>query len=99
VALFYVLYRFATSRPMRGFSSLLASLVAAVGFELAKRLFGLWLVEVAGRGSLGIDSSLATIVFFVLWVYYTAFVFLLGGVVAGIWDLRQRTEQQRARFG
>ena len=32
----------------------------------------------------------------VLWVYYTALVFLLGGVVAETWQLRTMQRRQRA---
>ena len=33
---------------------------------------------------------------FILWVYYTAIVFLLGGVVAETWELRKMQQRQRA---
>jgi uncharacterized BrkB/YihY/UPF0761 family membrane protein len=39
------------------------------------------------------------VVLFVLWVYYTAIVFLLGGVVAETWELRKMLRRQRAILG
>jgi len=32
----------------------------------------------------------------VLWVWYTALVFLLGGIVAETWQLRTMQQEQRA---
>jgi uncharacterized BrkB/YihY/UPF0761 family membrane protein len=38
-------------------------------------------------------------VLFILWVYYTAIVFLLGAVVAETWELRKMQQRQRAILG
>ena len=39
------------------------------------------------------DANIGAVILFVLWLYYTALVFLIGAVVAETWDLwsRQRT--------
>jgi uncharacterized BrkB/YihY/UPF0761 family membrane protein len=42
------------------------------------------------------DANLAAAALFVLWIYYTAIVFLLGAVVAETWELRKMQERQRA---
>ena len=98
VTLFYLVYRHAAARQVRRVPALVGSLLAAVLFELAKRLFGLYLSEVAASERFSFDANIGAITLFVLWVYYTAIVFLLGGVVAQIWELRARTERQRAHF-
>ena len=60
----------------------------AIARHRAKRLYGLYLAHVASIEGLSGDAQVGAIVLFVLWVYYTAVVFLLGGVVAETWELR-----------
>ena len=98
-ALFYVVYRHASAQRVRRVPALVASVFTAGLYEVAKRLFALYVREVAASSQFSVDANLGAIILFVLWVFYTAFVFLLGGVVAQIWELRARTERQRARFG
>ena len=43
--------------------------------------------------------NLGAIVLFILWVYYTAIVFLLGAVVAETWELKKMLQTQRAILG
>ena len=40
-------------------------------------------------------TSVGPIIVFVIWVYYSAFVFLLGGVIAETWELRTMQRVQR----
>ena len=42
------------------------------------------------------DANSGAIVLFILWVYYTAIVFLLGAVVAETWELKKMLDSQRA---
>jgi membrane protein len=99
VSLFYVVYRHASAQRVRRVPALVASLFSALLYELAKRLFALYFLRVAASERFSLDANLGAVILFVLWVFYTAFVFLLGGVLAQIWELRSRTERQRARFG
>jgi membrane protein len=78
--------------------ALVASVFTAGLYEVAKRLFALYVREVAAIERFSFDANIGAIILFVLWIFYTAFVFLLGGVVAQTWELRTRTESQRARF-
>jgi membrane protein len=99
VSLFFVTYRFASLRRLPRKTALLASVFTAVLFELAKRLYGLYLANLASlEGAVG-DANIGAVVLFVLWVYYTAIVFLLGGVVAETWELRNMLRRQRAILG
>jgi len=93
--LFYVVYRFASFRRIPGRIALIASCFSAVCFEVAKRLYGLYLAHIASIEGLSGDAQVGAIVLFVLWVYYTAIVFLLGGVVAETWELRTMQTHQR----
>ena len=96
VALFFLVYRFASTRRLPWRSAVVASLFTTVAFELAKRLFSAYLAGVLGERGLSLDANLGAVLLFVLWIWYTAIVFLLGGVVAETWDLRERVKGQRA---
>jgi membrane protein len=99
VSLFYVTYSYASVRRLPWRTALLASTFTALLFELAKRLYGLYLTNFASlEGPLG-DANVGAAVLFVLWVFYTAIVFLLGGVVAETWELRLMQKRQRAVLG
>ena len=96
VSLFYVTYRYASARRLPWKTALLAAGFTAVLFEIAKRLYALYLANFTSFEAWGGDANLAAAALFILWVYYTAIVFLLGGVVAETWELRKMQERQRA---
>jgi membrane protein len=99
VSLFYLTYRYASLRKLPWRTALLASVFTAVLFEVAKRLYGLYLANLASlEGAVG-DANIGAAVLFVLWIYYTAIVFLLGGVVGETWELRKMLRRQRAILG
>ncbi len=99
VSLFYVTYSYASVRRLPWKTALLASTFTAVLFEVAKRLYALYLANFASFEGLGGDANLGAIVLFILWVYYTSIVFLLGAVVAETWELRKMLKRQRAILG
>ena len=96
VSLFYVTYRYASARRLPWRTALLAAGFTAVLFEIAKRLYALYLANFTSFQAWGGDANLAAAALFILWVYYTSIVFLLGGVVAETWELRKMQERQRA---
>jgi membrane protein len=95
LSLFFLLYKFASIRRLPWRAALLASTVTAVMYELAKRLFG-WYLRVALVHSMSPDANIGALILFVVWVYYTAVVFLIGGVIADTWELRVRQRRQEA---
>jgi membrane protein len=99
VSLFYVTYSYASARRLPWKTALLAATFTALLFELAKRLYALYLANFASLDALGGDANLGAIVLFVLWIYYTAIVFLLGAVVAETWELKKMLDRQRAILG
>jgi membrane protein len=99
VSLFYVTYSYASVRRLPWKTALLAATFTALLFELAKRLYALYLKNFASFEGLGGDANLGAIVLFILWVYYTAIVFLLGAVVAETWELKKMLDRQRAILG
>jgi membrane protein len=96
IALFYVIYKYASIRRLPWRAAVVASAFTAVAFEIAKRLYGVYLANIASTSRMGADANIGALILFVLWVYYTALVFLFGGVVAETWDLRERQRRQRA---
>lgn len=86
VALFVVLYRYASPKRLAWSGALIASAVATLGFELAKRVYGLYLVSVPHGGQYSIDADLGAALLFILWLWYMSFVFLIGAAVADVWD-------------
>ncbi|MGE0352485.1 MAG: YihY/virulence factor BrkB family protein [Gemmatimonadales bacterium] len=94
--LFFVVYRFASIRRLPWRSAVVAAAFTTLAFELAKRLFSLYISGLIGTSRLSFDANIFAVILFVLWVWYTALVFLLGGVVAETWDLRARVKEQRA---
>lgn len=94
VSLFAALYHFASLRRPPWRATLVASIFSAVLFEAAKRLFGLYLRNQL-YGQVTPDVNVTAAVLFVLWMYYSALVFLLGGVVAETWELRELQRSQR----
>jgi len=96
VALFLLIYKYASVRRLAWRTALLAGTFTAVGFEIAKRLYAIYLANFASLRSPAGDANLGAIGLFVLWLYYTAIVFLLGAVVAETWELRRMQRRQRA---
>ena len=96
ILLFFLIYRHASIRRLPWRAALVAASFAAIAFELAKRIFGIYLARVVTNSQFTLDANLGAVILFVLWVWYTSIVFLLGGVVAETWDLRSRQQQQQA---
>jgi membrane protein len=99
VVLFLLLYRFGSQRRIRLSAAAVAALFAAVAFELARRLFAFYITNVAAWNTATADATIGALILFVLWMYYSSLVFLLGGVVAQIWELRRLQRTQRAVLG
>ncbi len=94
--LFFVIYSVAPSRRPRWDTALMAALFASLGFEVAKRLYGIYLAEFATFDRLISNSNVIALLLFVLWVYASAVIFLAGGEVAETYDLARRQREQRA---
>lgn len=86
IALFVLLYRYSSPKRLAWPPALVASVVATLGFELAKRLYGLYLVRVSHGGQFSFDADVGAVLLFVLWLWYMSLVFLIGAAVADVWD-------------
>ena len=94
--MFFALYKFLPSRKIRWQPALVGALFTSVLFELAKQLFTAYI------GSFNPSSlyagTLAGIVIVVFWVYYAALIFILGGEVGQVYELRRTRRLQRETF-
>ncbi len=94
LGVFFLAYRFASTRTMRWRAALVAAGFTAFAFEALKRLFALYLAHIATLDRISADANVGAIFLFLLWVYYTALVFLYGGVVADTWVGGQRFRER-----
>lgn len=90
--LFLVIYRFLPRVRTPWRTSLLAATFAALAHEILKFAFSWYVTDLADYAStLG---NLATAVLILLWIYYAALVFILGGEVAQVYSLREGSVEQ-----
>ena len=94
--MFFALYKFLPNRKVRWQMALVGSLFTSVLLEVAKRVFGAY-VRSFDPGSL-YSGTLAALVIIVLWTYYAAIIFILGGEVAQVYELRRVRRLQREAF-
>ena len=97
--LFFLIFKFLPSRRIYWRTGLVASLFCAVGFEVAKRLYTLYVSHFVTLDRAASNANLIAVLLLLLWIYYTAFVFLLGGEVAETYDLMRMRRLQRVRLG
>ncbi|GAC1647259.1 MAG: hypothetical protein NVS4B3_01020 [Gemmatimonadaceae bacterium] len=94
--MFFGLYKALPNRRIRWQTALVASLFTGVMFEAAKRAFTSY-VRSFNPGSL-YSGTLAALVIIVVWTYYAAMIFILGGEVGQVYDLRRVRRIQREVF-
>ena len=88
-ALFVVIYRFVPNRRVRWSSVLVGGLATAVLWESAKQAFR-WYIEGIGVYS-AVYGSLGVTIALMMWVYYSATVFIIGaGLIRGLEEHRSR---------
>jgi membrane protein len=91
--MFFGLYKFLPNRRIRAKTAGVAALVASVLLEIARNLFTTY-VKSFDPGSL-YTGTLAALVILVFWVYYAALIFILGGEVGQVYELRHVRRLQR----
>ena len=91
--MFLLMYRFLPKRRTAWRTSLVASAFASVAWELLKGLFA-WYVGTGGGGSRVYGALLAPVLL-MIWVYYSAVVFMLGGEVGQVYELLRVRRRQR----
>jgi len=91
-AMFFALYKYLPIRKVRTRTAWLAALVAAVLFEVAKQVFRLAVMSISVQSLY--TGTIAALVIVVAWVYYAAIIFLIGGEVGQVYDLRRARRLQ-----
>jgi membrane protein len=86
--MFYLGYRYVPRRRLRVGAALAGALMASVLWEIAKQLFRLYIRKVGIYDQ--IYGPLGVLVAFVMFVYYSAIVFVFGGAYAATRDARRR---------
>lgn len=90
--MFFCLYKYLPVRRVRTRTAWLAAVFSALGFEIAKVVFRQVLA------SLDVSSlytgTIAAMVIVVAWVYYVAVIFLIGGEVGQVYELRRTRRLQ-----
>jgi membrane protein len=94
--MFFALYKFLPIRRVRTKTAWVAALFTTFMFELAKVGFNLYVANF-DPGSL-YTGAIAAIVVIVFWVYYAALIFILGGEVGQVYELRRTRKRQREVF-
>ncbi|TVP54047.1 MAG: YihY family inner membrane protein [Gemmatimonadales bacterium] len=91
--LFFLLYRYLPARKVAFRTAVAGATFAAVGFELLKGAFAWYVTQVADYSSAYGSLAVAAILFF--WIYYSAVLFILGGVVARTYEVRREAIMER----
>ena len=94
--MFFALYKFLPIRRVRTKTAWVAALFTTIMFELAKVAFNVY-VDSFNPGSL-YTGAVAAVVVIVVWVYYAALIFILGGEVGQVFELRRTRKRQREVF-
>jgi membrane protein len=96
VLMFFALYKFLPIRRVRSATAWMASLFTGFMFELAREVFSYY-VNAFKPGSL-YTGTLISVVVIVVWCYYAALIFILGGEVGQVYELRRTRKLQREVF-
>jgi membrane protein len=94
VGMFFALYKFLPSKRIRFKTAAIAACFGGVLLEIAKIAFSAYLKKF-NPGSL-FTGALATIVIVIIWLYYGATIFILGGEVGQAYELRRVRRLQQA---
>jgi membrane protein len=94
--MFFSLYKYLPVRRVRTKTAWVAAWFTTIMFELAKFVFTLY-VSSFNPSSL-YTGTIAALIVIVFWVYYAALIFILGGEVGQVYELRRTRKRQREVF-
>ncbi len=92
--MFFALYKYLPLRRVRARTAGVAALFTTLSFEVARHIFAR-LIASLHPGSL-YTGTIAALVIAVVWIYYAALIFILGGEVGQVYELRRTRRRQRA---
>ena len=94
--MFVLIYRYLPFRRIHWRTALVGATFTTVMFELLKRLFAWYALNVAVYGST--YGNFLNLVILVFWMYYIALAFVLGGEVGQVYALRRIRKRQKERL-
>jgi membrane protein len=94
--MFFALYKFLPVRRVRARTAWVAAAFTSVAFEAARTAFSYY-TDTFNPASL-YTTSLAALIIVVVWFYYAALIFILGGEVGQVYELRRVRKLQREVF-
>jgi membrane protein len=94
--MFFALYKYLPFRRVRARTAWVATAFTALSFEAARTIFALY-TQTFNPASL-YTGTLTAIVVMVVWFYYAALIFILGGEVGQVYELRRVRKLQREVF-
>ena len=94
--MFFALYKYLPIRRVRAKTAWFAATFSSAAFELARTAFSYY-TSTFNPASL-YSGALAAIIVVVVWVYYAALIFILGGEVGQVYELRRVRKLQREVF-
>jgi membrane protein len=96
VVFFFIVYTMSPTRRVPWDTAIVAAVVSSLGFEVTKRLYLVYIVNFATVDRLVSNTNIIALALLVVWVYFTACVFLIGAEVGETYDMRRRQREQRA---
>jgi membrane protein len=95
--MFVLIYRYLPSRRVQWRIAMIAATFTGFLFELLKALFGWYVTNFAFyRSTYG---NFATVIVFLLWIYYMSVAFVIGGQVGQVAALLRIRRRQKERLG
>lgn len=94
--MFFSLYKYLPNRRIRSKTALVGAFSTALLFEGARNVFTAYVTSF-NPGSL-YSGTLYALIILVFWVYYAALIFVLGGEIAQVFELRRVRRAQRETF-
>lgn len=91
--MFMLMYRYLPARRLPWRAALVAAIFTSVVWEILKAGFAWYIASFANYEST--YGYLATLIVLVFWIYYSAFVFVLGGEVGQVYELSRIRQKQR----
>jgi membrane protein len=95
--MFVLIYRYLPARRIQWRTALISATFTALMFELMKEAFAWYFRNYAGYAST--YQGLASVAIVVIYVYYTAIAFILGGEVGQVAALQRIRRRQKERLG
>jgi len=91
VGVFFFIYKIVPHRKVRFKSALQSALVTGLLWELTKQLFTWYVVHIASHSNF--YGSVNTLIIFVLWVYYSSAIVVIGGEFAYLLEEARQPQQ------